>query len=131
MIEIIVGRPFAIASAEIPKWECPLYIQGMTQGVMQIWGVGPVDALLNATTIVKGILAGLPDATPMEGHAPRRLATVCLLDDAASEPRGHFDDATANAIPPDPVCYLCIRSAPHLRLTGFRPSSLGVRAAAR
>lgn len=67
-VEIIIGRPFAITSGEIPKWECPLYIQDMTLGVKHIRGVGPVDALLNATTIVKTILAGLPDATPMEGH---------------------------------------------------------------
>jgi len=38
----------------------------MTQGVKNMKGVGPVDALLNAATIVKTILAGLADATPME-----------------------------------------------------------------
>ena len=65
-VEIVVGRPIEMTTGEIPVWACPLFVEGMTQGVKNMKGVGPVDALLNAATIVKTILAGLADATPME-----------------------------------------------------------------
>ena len=66
-LEIVLGRPFEMTADEIPVWACPVFIEDRTQGVKNVRGVGPVDALLNATTIVKTILAGLPDATPREG----------------------------------------------------------------
>ena len=52
-VEIVVGRPIEMTAGEIPVWACPLFVEGMTQGVKNMKGVGPVDALLNAATIVK------------------------------------------------------------------------------
>ena len=66
-LEISVGRPFEVTASGTSEWACPLYVQGMTPGVKNVRGVGPIDALLNASTIVRTILDGLKEAMPREG----------------------------------------------------------------
>lgn len=51
--EILVGRPFADADDPNQDWVCPVSIQNFTSGIKLIHGVGPVDALMNAMTLVK------------------------------------------------------------------------------
>ena len=51
---IEVGRPVR-RDPEDPnsEWACPLRIEGETQGVENIHGLGPVDALMNAMQLVR------------------------------------------------------------------------------
>jgi hypothetical protein len=51
--EIIVGRPFQIPNDKHHNWVCPVMIEKFTSGIVTAYGVGPVDALMNAMTIVK------------------------------------------------------------------------------
>ena len=44
-----VGRPFAHEGA----YCCPLIVEGLFEGVRPIFGVGPVDSLMNAMVLVK------------------------------------------------------------------------------
>ena len=52
---LIVGRPHIIpadAGKPDPTWYCPVYIEGVTDGNRPVYGAGPVDALMNAMTLV-------------------------------------------------------------------------------
>src|SRR6266403_541523 len=51
---IEVGRPMRRDSADPnSEWFCPLRIEGEFVGVRPIYGLGPVDALMNAMTLVR------------------------------------------------------------------------------
>jgi len=52
---LIVGRPKIVpadAGKSGPTWYCPVYIEGITDGNRPVYGAGPVDALMNAMTLV-------------------------------------------------------------------------------
>ena len=54
--KLIVGRPQIVpvdAAKPHPTWYCPIYIEGVTSGIRPIFGAGPVDALMNAMTVVR------------------------------------------------------------------------------
>jgi len=51
--EIIVGRPFRSPDEEEEVWLCPVSIQNFTDRIVSAQGVGPVDALMNAMSLVK------------------------------------------------------------------------------
>jgi hypothetical protein len=51
--EVIVGRPFLLPDHEKQVWVCPVSIQNFTDRIVPAQGVGPVDALMNAMTLVK------------------------------------------------------------------------------
>lgn len=46
--KVIVGRP----QRDEVDWSCPVFIQGFTSGVVAAAGIGPVDSLMNAMTLV-------------------------------------------------------------------------------
>ncbi len=73
--KLTVGRP-AVVPVDLgrpdPTWYCPLYIEGITPGIRPIFGAGPVDALMNAMTLVRSFFHdfyGLDD----EQHSKRIL----------------------------------------------------------
>jgi hypothetical protein len=51
--KIIVGSPFLIPEDENHDWVCPVWIEGFTPRIVPAFGVGPVDSLMNAMTLVK------------------------------------------------------------------------------
>ena len=51
---IIIGRPRpANRRIKTSDWLCPVFIENVTAKVCKAMGVGPVDALMNALTLVK------------------------------------------------------------------------------
>ncbi len=50
---IIVGRPSQIKGDPNGDWICQLWIEHFTPKIMKVYGVGPVDALMNAMTQVR------------------------------------------------------------------------------
>ena len=65
---IIIGRPRREKrSKKNSDWVCPVFIEGVTPKVCHAMGVGSVDSLMNALTLVKSffdsIRQGLVDIT--------------------------------------------------------------------
>jgi hypothetical protein len=51
---IIIGRPRPENRRTEPSdWLCPIYIEGVTEKVLNVMGVGPVDTLMNALSLVQ------------------------------------------------------------------------------
>jgi hypothetical protein len=48
---LTVGRPTHYPKERV--WYCPLFIEGYTPAIKPVFGEGPVDALMNAMTLVK------------------------------------------------------------------------------
>ena len=51
--EIIVGKPRLIPNDKNHDWFCPVWIGNSTPRIIPAYGVGPVDSLMNAMTLVK------------------------------------------------------------------------------
>src|SRR5690349_2556222 len=51
--EITVGRPRPIPRDSKGDWFCPVYIRGWTPHVIPAFGIGPIDSLMNALTLVR------------------------------------------------------------------------------
>jgi hypothetical protein len=51
--KVEVGRPQQVANARNGDWFCPVFIEGWTEHVVPVMGVGPVDSLMNAMTLVQ------------------------------------------------------------------------------
>jgi hypothetical protein len=53
--QIDVGKPQRIPRDKNGDWFCPVRIEGWTgRGIMPAVGVGPLDSLMNALTLVRG-----------------------------------------------------------------------------
>ena len=50
---IQVGRPQPAPDDPNGDWYCPVFIEGFTPRIVPAMGVGPVDALMNAITLVR------------------------------------------------------------------------------
>ncbi|WP_167509128.1 hypothetical protein [Corallococcus sicarius] len=66
---LMVGRPVHFPEQQL--WYCPVLIEGHTRPrIRPIFGVGPVDSLMNAMTFVRGFFEGnsgvLPGARPAQ-----------------------------------------------------------------
>ena len=48
-----VGRPQQVPGAKNGDWSCPVFIEGWTEHVVPVMGVGSVDSLMNAITLVR------------------------------------------------------------------------------
>jgi hypothetical protein len=65
--KLIVGYPHIIpvdAGKPRPTWFCPVYIEGFTNGVRPVFGAGPVDALMNAMTLVRSFFGSFYGVDP-------------------------------------------------------------------
>lgn len=62
-----VGRPVPAAGDPNGDWCCPVYVEGFTGRVDRAMGVGPVDALLNATLLVRHFAEDLDEWSPRAG----------------------------------------------------------------
>jgi hypothetical protein len=81
---LTVGRPVYYARERL--WYCPVRIEGYTAGVDTVFGLGPVDALMNAMTLVKRFFDEKKNVVPgvkskrsrqrrSRGRAPTRRKT--------------------------------------------------------
>jgi hypothetical protein len=68
---IRIGRPQPWPTNEHGDWICPLEIEHYTGGVRAIAGVGPVDALMNALSIVKGFASDIGKFMPVRNCSAR------------------------------------------------------------
>jgi hypothetical protein len=59
---ITIGRPALLADGS--HWYCPMYFEHVTQGIDYAFGVGPVDALMNAMYFVRRRFYEFEDVTP-------------------------------------------------------------------
>lgn len=62
--QVIVGRPHPAVGDERGDWCCPLYFEHITPNVLMFFGVGPVDALMNAMRFVADQFFKLGKVTP-------------------------------------------------------------------
>ena len=59
---LLIGRPQRVPGDKQRAWFCTVYVDGWTPHVMPAIGVGPLDALMNALTVVRSFrehVAGL------------------------------------------------------------------------
>lgn len=61
---VTVGRPRPTAGDLRGDWSCPIYFEGVTEGVLWVNGVGPVDALMNAMRFVADRFYEFSEVTP-------------------------------------------------------------------
>ena len=48
-----IGKPQPVPDDELGDWHCPVFIEGWTPNVMPVMGIGPVDSLMNAVSLVR------------------------------------------------------------------------------
>ena len=53
LTKVTVGKPAPNPTDPNGDWYCPVEIEGRTNGIRCVFGVGPVDALMNAMQFVK------------------------------------------------------------------------------
>ena len=59
---ITIGRPAQLEDGT--HWYCPMYFEHVTRGIDYAFGVGPVDALMNAMYFVRRRFYEFDDVTP-------------------------------------------------------------------
>ncbi len=59
---VTIGRPAPLEDGK--DWYCPMYFEHVTQGIDYAFGVGPVDALMNAMYFVRRRFYEFEDVTP-------------------------------------------------------------------
>ena len=63
--EVAVGRPVPVDPHDpASDWYCPVRVEHFSPGVVTAMGVGPVDALLNATTLIEAFKASMVGVSP-------------------------------------------------------------------
>ncbi|MBT5017303.1 hypothetical protein N8590_01320 [bacterium] len=61
---IRVGRPILVGGDPNGDWCCPVLVQPFSPSVVAAMGVGPVDALLNATSLIQKFAEDLDEYSP-------------------------------------------------------------------
>jgi len=61
---IEIGRPEPAPDDPNGDWFCPISIEGFTSQITSAYGVGPVDALNNALTLVRAFASKIGEYTP-------------------------------------------------------------------
>lgn len=59
---ITIGRPAQLEDGR--SWYCPMYFEHVTRGIDYAFGVGPVDALMNAMYFVRRRFYEFDEVTP-------------------------------------------------------------------
>jgi hypothetical protein len=59
---VIIGRPAPLSDGK--DWYCPISFEHVTEGIYYSYGVGPVDALMNAMYFVRRRFYALDDVQP-------------------------------------------------------------------
>ena len=61
---IEIGRPQPAPEDPNGDWYCPISIDGFTSQITPVYGVGPVDALNNAITLLRSFIRKIGEFTP-------------------------------------------------------------------
>jgi hypothetical protein len=61
---IEIGRPEPTPNDPNGDWYCPISIEGFTSQITPAYGVGPVDALNNAVTLLRSFISKIGEFTP-------------------------------------------------------------------
>jgi hypothetical protein len=61
---IEIGRPQPTPDDPNGDWFCPISIEGFTSQITPAYGVGPVDALNNAFTLLRSFISKIGEFTP-------------------------------------------------------------------
>jgi hypothetical protein len=69
---IAVGRPQRIPGDPKSGWFCPVYVEGFTPHVTPAIGIGPLDSLMSAITVVRGFQGHVGTMHIREGRRGRR-----------------------------------------------------------
>jgi hypothetical protein len=64
VVTVQVGRPVPAEGDPNGDWCCPVYIESFTNHVVPAMGVGPIDALLNATLLIRRFAESLEEWSP-------------------------------------------------------------------
>ena len=67
---IEVGRPQPAPDDSNGDWCCPIFIEGFTEDIVLAYGVGPVDALMNALMLVRSFADQIGPFTPRASDHP-------------------------------------------------------------
>lgn len=59
---LIVGQPSKIKDDPNGDYICPVWIEHFTPKITRVYGVGPVDALMNAMTLVRSFFDKYKDS---------------------------------------------------------------------
>jgi hypothetical protein len=66
---IEISRPQPAPDDPNGDWYCAVFVQGFTDGIVPAYGVGPIDALMNAVMLVRiASIAGFIHAAQHEEH---------------------------------------------------------------
>jgi hypothetical protein len=66
-VTVQVGRPVPVEGDPNGDWCCPVFIESFTDRVVPAMGVGPVDAMLNATLLIRRFAEDLDEWSPRAG----------------------------------------------------------------
>jgi hypothetical protein len=69
---IEIGRPRPVPSDPNGDWYCPVFVEHFTARIVPAYGVGAVDALMNAITLVRSFANEIGDFTPRAEDFPNR-----------------------------------------------------------
>ena len=61
---IQIGRPQPTPNDPNGDWYCPISIEGFTSQITAVYGVGAVDALNNAITLLRSFITKIGEFTP-------------------------------------------------------------------
>ena len=64
MARIKVGKPRPAPHEPNGDWYCPVFVEHFTDRIVPAYGVGPVDALMNAVTLIRGFADEIGEFTP-------------------------------------------------------------------
>jgi len=53
LARIEIGRPQPTPGDKNHDWHCPVFVEGWTPHVIPAMGIGPIDSLMNAVTVVR------------------------------------------------------------------------------
>jgi hypothetical protein len=67
---IEIGRPERVPDDPNGDWCCPVFVEHFTDRIVPAYGVGPVDALMNAITLVRGFADQIGSYTPRASDYP-------------------------------------------------------------
>jgi hypothetical protein len=61
---IEIGRPQRAPDDPNGDWYCPVFVEDFTDRIVPAYGVGPVDALMNAMALVRSFADQIGEFTP-------------------------------------------------------------------
>ena len=67
---IQLGRPQPVPDDKNTDWFCPVFIEGWTAHVIPVMGIGPVDSLMNAITLVRSFREHINELQILRGASP-------------------------------------------------------------